>query len=54
MQKLFIISNESIYTNKGKFFCDNIDMKSTPEGLANKFHIKCNLQENHKAQGHTT
>ena len=39
MQKLFIISNESIYENSGKFFCDNIDLKSTPEGLNKKFEV---------------
>ena len=39
MQKLFIISNESIYEDSGKFFCDNIDLKSTPEGLNKKFEV---------------
>ena len=40
MKKLFIISNESIYKNdNNKFFCDNLDMKSTPEGLANSFEV---------------
>ena len=31
--------NESIFNYEGKFFCDNIDMKSTPEGLKNKFEV---------------
>ena len=39
MKKLFIISNESIFSYEGNFFCDNIDLKSTPEGLGNKFQI---------------
>ena len=39
MKKLFIISNESIFNYDGNFFCDNIDLKSTPEGLSNKFQI---------------
>ena len=39
MQKLFIISNESIYENNGKYFCDNIDLKSTPEGLNKDFEV---------------
>ena len=39
MKKLFIISNESIFSYEGNFFCDNIDLKSNPEGLGNKFHI---------------
>ena len=36
-KKLFIFSNESIFSQDGKFFCDNIDLKTTPEGLNNKF-----------------
>ena len=39
MKKLFIISNESIYENNNKYFCDNIDLKSTPEGLNKKFEV---------------
>ena len=39
MQKLFIISNESIYENNDKYFCDNIDLKSTPEGLNKNFEV---------------
>ena len=35
--KLFIITNESIYKKDSKnFLCDNIDLKSIPEEL-NKF-----------------
>ena len=39
MKKLFIISNESISLQGGKFYCDNIDLKSTPEGLNKKFEV---------------
>ena len=39
MEKLYIISNESIFEENGNFFCDNIDLKSTPEGLNNYFDI---------------
>ena len=39
MKKLFIISNESIFKNRGKFFCDNLDLKSTPESLNQKFEV---------------
>ena len=28
MKKLFIISNESIYENDNKYFCDNLDLKN--------------------------
>ena len=39
MQKLFIITNESIFQNDNEYFCDNIDLKSTPEGLNKKFEV---------------
>ena len=39
MKKLFIISNESIYNAGNKFYCDNLDLKSTPEGLNKKFEV---------------
>ncbi len=39
-KKLFIFSSEKIYSNNGNFFCDNLDMKSTPEGLEKYFDIK--------------
>jgi glycosyltransferase involved in cell wall biosynthesis len=35
-KKIYIISNESIYTENGNYFCDNIDIKSIPEAL-NKY-----------------
>ena len=39
MEKLFIISNESIFESENKYFCDNLDIKSTPEGLSKSFQI---------------
>ena len=38
-KKLFIFSNEKINTLDGKFYCDNIDLKTTPEGLNKKFDV---------------
>ena len=38
-KKLFIFSNESIFFQEGKYFCDNIDLKSSPEGLNKKFEV---------------
>ena len=38
-KKLFIFSNESILSHEEKFFCDNIDLKTTPEGLNKKFDV---------------
>lgn len=37
---LYLISNEKIFQNNGMFFCDNLDMKSTPEALNNFFDVK--------------
>ena len=48
MQKLFIISNESIYENNSKYFCDNLDLKSTPEGLNKTFFSAFENIENKK------
>ena len=52
MKKLFIISNESIFNYQGKFFCDNIDMKSTPEGLSNKFEVNIIARKSNKIRSH--
>ena len=38
-KKLFIFSNESINSLDGKLYCDNIDLKTTPEGLNKKFDV---------------
>ncbi len=37
---LYLISNEKIFQNNGVFLCDNLDMKSTPEGLNKHFDVK--------------
>ena len=39
-KSLFLISNEKIFQNNEMFFCDNLDMKSTPEGLNKYFDVK--------------
>ena len=52
MEKLFIISNESIFNYEGKFFCDNIDMKSTPEGLNEKFEVNIIARRSKKIRSH--
>ena len=36
---LAIISNESVFQDDDVFFCDNIDMKSIPDGLSKNFEI---------------
>jgi len=52
MKKLFIISNESVFNYEGKFFCDNIDMKSTPEGLGKDFEINIIARRSKKIRSH--
>ncbi len=51
-KKLFIISNESISLQDGKFYCDNIDIKSTPEGLSKKFEINLFGRKSIKNRSH--
>ena len=38
-KKLFIFSNEAISLQDEKFYCDNLDLKSSPEGLNKKFEV---------------
>ena len=52
MQKLFIISNESIYENNNTFFCDNIDLKSTPEGLDKNFEVSLIARKSRAKRSH--
>jgi len=52
MEKLFIISNENIFNYEGSFFCDNIDLKSTPEGLSSKFKISIIGRVSKKIRSH--
>jgi glycosyltransferase involved in cell wall biosynthesis len=52
-KKLFIISNESIFLKDNKFYCNNIDLKSTPEGLNRAFDVilfgkKSNTKKSHE------
>jgi len=51
-KKLFIFSNESILSHEGKFFCDNIDLKTTPEGLNKKFDINLFGRKTKKNRSH--
>ncbi|MFL2890163.1 MAG: glycosyltransferase [Pelagibacteraceae bacterium] len=52
MNKLFIISNESVFNYEDKFFCDNIDMKSLPEGLSKEFEINILARKSKKNRSH--
>ena len=52
MKKLFIISNESIFQKENSYFCDNIDLKSTPEGLSKKFEVNLIARKSKKERVH--
>ena len=51
-KKLFIFSNESISVQDEKYFCDNIDLKSTPEGLNKKFEVNLFGRKSSKKRAH--
>jgi len=51
-KKLFIFSNESIYLNDNKYYCDNLDLKSTPEGLNKKFEVNLFGRKSKKKKSH--
>ena len=51
-KKLFIFSNESISSSGNRFLCDNIDLKSTPEGLNKKFEILLFGRKSNKKRTH--
>ena len=51
-QKLAIISNEKTYQNKSSYYCDNVDMKSIPEGLKKNFHIELFVRKSKKIHAH--
>ena len=38
-KKLIIVSNEKVSIFENKFYCDNIDIKSIPEGLNENFEV---------------
>ena len=50
--KLFIFSNESISFQDEKYFCDNIDLKSSPEGLNKKFEVNLFGRRSFKRRAH--
>ena len=51
-KKLFIFSNESISAEDNKFYCDNLDLKSTPEGLNKKFEVNLIGRKSTKKRSH--
>ena len=51
-KKLFIFSNESIFVDDDKFYCDNLDLKSTPEGINKKFEVNLLGKKSFKKRSH--
>ena len=51
-KKLFIFSNEQVFSQDEKFYCDNIDLKSSPEGLNKKFEINLFARKSYKKRSH--
>ena len=51
-KKLFIFSNESISIEENKYYCDNLDLKSTPEGLNKKFEVNLLGKKSVKKRSH--
>ncbi len=51
-KKLFIFTNESIFLQEERFFCDNIDLKSSPEGLNKKFDVNLFGRKSTKKRAH--
>ena len=50
-ENLAIITNEKTYLSNNSYFCDNIDMKSIPEGLDGKFNLQLFVRtQNYKGQ----
>jgi glycosyltransferase involved in cell wall biosynthesis len=51
-KKLYIFSNESIFLEDNKYYCDNLDLKSTPEGLNKKFEVNLFGRRSSKKRSH--
>jgi len=54
-KNIIIISNESVSEESNNYFCDNLDIKSIPEGLSHSFNIsliarKSKIIRNHSIQ----
>ena len=50
--KLFVLTNERISFKEGNFYCDNIDIKNTPEGLSKKLEVNLLGRKSKKTRSH--
>mgnify|MGYP006440108793 CR=1 FL=1 len=51
-KKLFIFSNEQVFSQDEKFYCDNIDLKSSPEGLNKRFEVNLFARKSYNKRSH--
>ena len=51
-KKLFIFSNERVFLQNNKYFCENIDIKTTPEGLNKNFEVNLFCRKSPKKKTH--
>ena len=49
-KSLIIINNEKVFEEDGQFYCDNFDMKATPETLADYYSVEF-IVRNSKKKG---
>ncbi len=53
IKSIYIISNEKVSENSGKYFCDNLDLKSIPEGLSKSFKVNLIVRKSKVQRNHT-
>ena len=51
-KNLVILSNEKIFKNINGFHCDNIDMKSIPEGLNSTLEVSVIARKSNERRSH--
>ena len=51
-KKIVIINNERVSERDNNFFCENIDMKSIPEGLDKNFDVTIIIRKSKNAESH--
>ena len=52
INQLVIINNERVSNDNNIYFCDNIDMKSIPEGLASNIEVSLILRKSNIKRAH--
>ena len=51
-KSLIIINNEKVFEEDGQFYCDNFDMKATPDALNNYYLVQFITRKSKKKGGH--